>query len=83
MVGIVRLLQLTLWVATVNAFYPWIPDNCDDCELGSKRGVDGPQARSGKGVTLGLVQRISPVCACSRPSNARYCIQLTGPDILI
>ncbi|KAK3315330.1 aspartic peptidase domain-containing protein [Apodospora peruviana] len=46
MVGIERLLQLTLWVAAVQAFFPWFPDDCaetGECKGpgSSKRGVDG------------------------------------------
>ncbi|KAL2021564.1 hypothetical protein VTK56DRAFT_7063 [Thermocarpiscus australiensis] len=57
------LLQLTLWVATVHAFFPFIPDDqCDPTEHcgpfgpGSKRSNDGP-ARTSGGITLDLVHR--------------------------
>jgi len=64
MVGIARLLQLTLWVAAVDAFFPWIPEDCggDDCDglkLGGKRGVEGHTQV--KGITLELLQRVPSV----------------------
>jgi hypothetical protein len=64
MLGAVLLLQLTLWVATIHAFFPWISCEVDNtCSKSSKRGVDGPSQshrrapeRSGP-VTLDLWQR--------------------------
>ena len=60
MVGIARLLQLTLWVAAVDAFFPWFPNDCgEDCDtlnLGGKRGVES-RAKV-KGHTLELLQRV-------------------------
>ncbi|GAB1312963.1 hypothetical protein MFIFM68171_03173 [Madurella fahalii] len=57
------LLQLTLWVAAVHAFFPFIPDDhCDPDEHcgpfgpGSKRNDGGP-AQISKGVTFDLVHK--------------------------
>ncbi|KAL2139529.1 hypothetical protein VTI28DRAFT_5065 [Corynascus sepedonium] len=56
-------LQLTLWVATVRAFFPFVPEghcapdeNCIHLGLGSKRDNDG-SSRPSKGVTVNLHHR--------------------------
>ncbi|KAK4252040.1 aspartic peptidase domain-containing protein [Corynascus novoguineensis] len=56
-------LQLTLWVATVRAFFPFVPEghcapdeNCIHLGLGSKRDNDG-SSRPSKGVTVDLHHR--------------------------
>ncbi|KAK3321035.1 aspartic peptidase domain-containing protein [Cercophora scortea] len=64
MVGVARLLELTIWVSAVHAFYPYPASyDCADyhskgyCLPSPKRDLDA-QPGSGKGFTLDLVQRV-------------------------
>jgi hypothetical protein len=79
--GAALILQLTLWIVTVHAFFPFIPD--DQCDPGehcgpfssdSKRSHDG-SAQISEGVTLDLVSlprsvRVTPPEPAS-PSQPR------------
>ncbi|KAK0704949.1 aspartic peptidase domain-containing protein [Lasiosphaeris hirsuta] len=62
MLGVALLLQLTLWVATIQAFYIWYPPGGDSGSH-SRRDVDGPyrsaerDARPAGAVTYDLFQR--------------------------
>ncbi|KAM7217752.1 Aspartic peptidase domain containing protein [Rhypophila decipiens] len=81
MVGVVKLVQLTLWASVVNAFYPFFPDECDDssCKLGSKRGVDSSQPQTVNGVvTLELHQRADESVAEINARAARSASQLAA-----
>lgn len=74
------LLQLTLWAATVQAFFPFIPDDpCgpgENCGSGPKRTQVG--SATSEVITLDLIQRPRDVCTITHPA---YRYRWFSPDI--
>lgn len=57
MLRVVVLLQLTLWVASTRAFFPWNPCEVDNTCAGASRRSVASRAAPPEGVTFDLVQR--------------------------
>lgn len=62
MLRTVILLQLTLWVASIHAFYPFFPEWHRQCEEDNSCEGDGKSGKTARGVnTYKLSQRVRDV----------------------
>jgi hypothetical protein len=67
------LLQLTLWVATAHAFFPFVPkghcapdeDECGPAKVGGRKTNDGSDQTS-EGLTVDLYHKPTRVCCPGR-----------------